>query len=91
MPDAAGRRSLHVRLTAPPYENCPLRCFYRSLTEVGGTRTTSMRLGSGFHDVLEAFITRIGTSRKRSSGACSGYVDPPWGAGSAFSVASTGP
>ena len=29
--------------------------FFGSLVEIGGTRTTSMRLGGAFHDVLEAF------------------------------------
>ncbi|MDQ2983475.1 MAG: ATP-dependent helicase [Actinomycetota bacterium] len=38
-----------------PYENCPLQFFYGSLAEVGRARTTAMRLGSAFHDVLEAF------------------------------------
>ena len=38
-----------------PYEECPLRFFYGSLIEVGGTRTTAMRLGGAFHDVLERF------------------------------------
>jgi RecB family exonuclease len=32
-----------------------LQFFFGSLVEIGGTRTTPMRLGSAFHDVLEAF------------------------------------
>jgi superfamily I DNA/RNA helicase/RecB family exonuclease len=50
---SAGLRTSASRLA--PYENCPLQFFYGSLVEIGGTRTTSMRLGGAFHDVLEAF------------------------------------
>jgi superfamily I DNA/RNA helicase/RecB family exonuclease len=38
-----------------PYEDCPLRFFYGSLLEIGGTRTSAMQLGGVFHDVLEQF------------------------------------
>ena len=48
-----GLRTSASRLA--PYENCPLQFFFGSLVEIGGTRTTSMRLGGAFHDVLEAF------------------------------------
>ena len=38
-----------------PYENCPLKFFLGSLVELGRTRTTPMKLGGVFHDVVEAF------------------------------------
>ena len=47
---SGGLRTSASRLA--PYENCPLQFFYGSLVEIGGTRTTSMRLGGAFHDVL---------------------------------------
>ena len=50
---SAGLRTSASRLA--PYENCPLQFFFGSLVEIGGTRTTPMRLGGAFHDVLEAF------------------------------------
>ena len=50
---SAGLRTSASRLG--PYENCALQFFFGSLVEIGGTRTTSMRLGGAFHDVLEAF------------------------------------
>ena len=59
-----GLRTSASRLA--PYENCPLQFFYGSLVEIGGTRTTSMRLGGAFHDVLEAFHD---PERKRAADA----------------------
>ena len=50
---SAGLRTSASRLA--PYENCALQFFFGSLVEIGGTRTTPMRLGGAFHDVLEAF------------------------------------
>jgi superfamily I DNA/RNA helicase/RecB family exonuclease len=38
-----------------PYENCPLQFFLGSLVELGRVRTTPMRLGGAFHDVVERF------------------------------------
>jgi superfamily I DNA/RNA helicase/RecB family exonuclease len=38
-----------------PYENCPLQFFLGSQVELGRIRTTAMKLGGVFHDVVEAF------------------------------------
>jgi ATP-dependent exoDNAse (exonuclease V) beta subunit len=38
-----------------PYENCPLQFFLGSQVELGRVRTTAMKLGGVFHDVVEAF------------------------------------
>ena len=59
-----GLRTSASRLA--PYENCALQFFFGSLVEIGRTRTTAMRLGGAFHDVLEAFHD---PERKRAADA----------------------